>query len=100
MPSCDPAALLRMAQQLTNCAQDSDWERMAQLDVQLSCCVHAAARPLTDPALRHAWQQVAQAHEQARRACAQARDCAAQQLRDVHVTQEAHKAYAWQEMLA
>lgn len=99
MPSCDPARLYAMAQHVQIAAQTADWERLGQLDALIQRWAQEVALSEQDGAQLQAWQALAQTHAQAFDACSAARQEAAAQLFSLQNSQEAQKAYAWQEIL-
>ena len=101
MPVSDIARLQALSQQLVHAGSTQDWERLGQLDQLASQWweVPPVGVP-ADPVVYAAWQEVAYAHEHARRACQQALNEAGARLSDLHNQNEAHKAYAWQEQLS
>ena len=99
MPSFDAAHLHAMAQQVIVVTQNADWERLAQLDMVIRRWIEGAVAADSQDAHRSAWLALAQTHAEALQACTQAREEAAIQLRSLQTSQEAQKAYAWQEIL-
>lgn len=99
MPSFDAARLQAMAQQVSLAAQSADWERLERLDAVMHRWLQEAASSAAPTELQPAWLHLAQAHAQALQSCSQARAEAAAQLLSLQHSQEAQKAYAWQEIL-
>lgn len=99
MPSFDAAHLHAMAQQVTGATQAADWERLGQLDKAIRRWIQEAVVEGPQGAHRSAWLTLAEVHAEALQACSQAREEAAIQLRSLQTSQEAQKAYAWQEIL-
>lgn len=99
MPSFDAARYALMAQQLQRAAESQDWRRLGQLDVLIRGWIEAAEPATVGDAEKAAWRQVAKAHAQALQACAFARQEVSEQLQKLQNSQEAQKAYAWQEVL-
>lgn len=99
MPSFDVARYQSMAQQLIVAADAQDWVRLGQLDALVSRWIDAADRANLSAAEQAAWQPVVHAHAHALQACECAKQEAAIQLQQLQHSQEAQKAYAWQEVL-
>lgn len=99
MPSFDPVRLYAMAQHVQVAVQAADWERLRQLDTLIHRWAQESALAEQDGAQLQAWQALTQAHAQAFDACSAARQEAAAQLFSLQNSQEAQKAYAWQEIL-
>ena len=99
MPSFDTLKLCGMASQLLQASQAQDWVRLQQLDGLLSQWVQASQHSTMDVAQRKAWRDLLQAHAQALHHCCIAKQAVAAQLRSLNNSQEAQKAYAWQELL-
>ena len=99
MPNFDTSKLLVMAQQISQAAGAGDWERVQQLDGLLQSWLQQVEVHVLNDAQRTAWQKVAHSHYQAWQMCQQARDDANEQLRKLRNSQDAQKAYAWQEIL-
>lgn len=99
MPSFDAAHLHAMAQHVAMAAQSADWTRLGRLDTLIQRWLKDAALLKPQDADQPAWQVLVQAHAQALQMCSQAREEAAAQLISLQHSQEAQKAYAWQEIL-
>lgn len=99
MPSFDAARLHAMAGQLVLVTRTADWERLGQLDLVIRRWIEEAMLSTSQQVDRSAWQMLAKAHADALQACSHAREEAAIQLRSLQHSQEAQKAYAWQEIL-
>jgi hypothetical protein len=99
MPSFDAARYTQMTHQLHQAVQAQDWPRLGQLDALIQRWIEAAASTPVSDAEQAAWRQVAQAHAKALQACVVARQAASAQLQSLQNSQEAQKAYAWQEVL-
>lgn len=95
MPSSDVPTLRALALHLQAAAAAEDWPRLGQLDVLVAQCVQES----TEAELSEAWALVAQAHAHALEACKRAREAAEIELRQLQKSQEAQKAYAWQQVL-
>lgn len=95
MPSSEAHTLRVLAQQLFAAGSAQDWERLGQLDALVAQCLQQAPSQL----LLAEWALVRQAHAQALTACKLARDQAHTELRNLQNSQEAQKAYAWQQVL-
>lgn len=101
MPVSDATRLHALAHQLTTASTAQDWERLGQLDRLLAQWVALPPEVLPEePAVQAAWQQLVEAHKQARKACQQALFEAGTRLSDLQNHNEAHKAYAWQEQFS
>lgn len=99
MPSFDTAKLSVMANQLLQASEAQDWVRLQQLDGLLAHWAQASQQDTVDVAQRQAWRTLLQAHAQALHKCRSAKQAVAVQLRSLNNSQEAQKAYAWQELL-
>lgn len=99
MPSFDAAHYQLLAQQLRVAADTQDWARLGQLDTLIRRWIDAANGAALNVTEKDAWQQVVHAHTYALKACQVARQEAAAQLQQLQNSQEAQKAYAWQEVL-
>lgn len=98
MPSCDASGLARLAQHLTATAEQGDWTRLQQLDALLQQWLQQTTLQ-QQFALSTEWQAVRAAHAHALARCQAAKAAAATQLQGLTTQQEAHSAYAWQEVL-
>lgn len=99
MPSFDTARLQAMTQQVSLAAQSADWESLGRLDAVIQRWLQEAVSSVEPVEAQPAWQRLAQVHTQALELCSQARADAGTQLRSLQHSQEAQKAYAWQEVL-
>lgn len=99
MPSFDIARSQSMAQQLRVAADAQDWTRLAQLDALVQRWIEAADMSQWSVAEQDAWKHIAHAHAHALQICTCAKQDAALQLQQLQHSQEAQKAYAWQEVL-
>jgi hypothetical protein len=99
MPSFDLGRYASMAQQLVAAADAQDWARVAQLDALVCRWVNAADISNLSAPEQEAWMHIAHAHAHALQACQCAKQEAATQIQQLQHSQEAQKAYAWQEVL-
>lgn len=95
MPSSEAHTLRVLAQQLLAASTAQDWMRLGQLDALVAKSLQQAQ----GQSLLAEWALVRQAHAQALEACKLAREQAHIELRNLQNSQEAQKAYAWQQVL-
>ena len=99
MPSCEPHVLQAMGQHLQRAAQAQDWDLVRQLDARVMQWLQGLEPRTLSASQKHAWNSLSVMHAAAMDACVQAKQEAAVHLQDLNKQQEAHKAYAWQEVL-
>lgn len=98
MPVFDTSTLQNWNVQMQSSAAAGQWDRVQQLDQLLGQWLQTPSAFATVP-MQIALRQVQQVHSTVMQQCVSAKQDAAAQLRLLETSQEAQRAYAWQEGL-